>query len=191
MLKVNLPKLSSAFLSTIHDVIREELPRFEPGYEYLKPGLADSMYFTNYIADLGKNEYQHFFAEKIFVFAMIIRPEPWINSAEKYVSSSYPPHHDHARTMGINYYIDCGGTNVKTVMYNETKYDNTDLPQLPGYELVTVMQEYHTDPNVWYAIEGSRFHSVENIESDRLLLTLSFEDLRYLDFCTKYKHLLL
>lgn len=189
MLKVNLPKPSITFLNTIRSVVSNELPNFEPGYEYLKPGLADSMYFTNLISDLGKNEYQHFFDEKILVFAMIIRPEPWINSAEKYINSSYPPHHDHERTMGINYYIESGGDNVKTVMYNETKYNN-DIPNLPRYDQVTVMQEYRTEPNTWYAIEGSRFHSVENIESDRLILSLSFEDLLYSDFFTKYKHLL-
>ena len=189
MLKVNLPKPSITFLTTIRSVISNELPNFEPGYEYLKPGLADSMYFTNLISDLGKDEYQNFFAEKLFVFAMIIRPEPWVNSAKKYVRSSYPPHYDFSRTMGINYYIDTGGDNVKTIMYNQTKYDDNAMPQLLKYDQVTVMQEYHTEPNVWYAIDGSRFHSVENIESDRLILSLSFEDLSYSDFCTKYKHL--
>lgn len=190
MIELNLPNPSLTFLNTIQEVIKKELPNYIPGYNYLKPGRADGIYFFNHISDVGRNEYQYLFDEPLYVMVMIIRPDPWENSSTQFVNSCYPPHYDTERSMGLNYYIECGGDNVKTIMYSETKYDNIGMPIVTSYSNVNILREYCTQPNIWYAFEGSRYHSVENIESDRILISMSFKDLSYSTFCTKYKHLL-
>lgn len=188
MLRLNLPKPSSDLLAALTNTIDQELPNYTPGYEYLRAGVADGAYFATDIVDIGKKEYQHLFDEDINIFAMMLRPEPWITTSTDYITSYYRPHSDAYRKLGLNYILDTGGNNVTTTMY--TKVDNSDSPlaSVCDYEDVTALRSYNLHENVWYGLEASRYHSVDNIQTPRLLLTISFAELSYTDFIIKYSH---
>ena len=100
----------------------------------------------------------------------------------------WPPHSDRTRIFALNYYIEEGGSNVQTVMYNTI--DNYDAGKGTGnifpYRGLTLDQVFHLDMNQWYAFNVRKVHSIENVVSTRLILTLSFHDLNYFDFLNMY-----
>lgn len=190
MLRLNLPGPSSDLLAALSSTIDQELPNYTPGYNYLRPNVADGAYFGKDVIDVGKKEYQHLFDEDINIFAMMIRPEPWVVTSTDYITSYYRPHSDAHRKLGLNYILESGGEHVTTTMY--TKVDNSDsqLASVCDYEDVTPLRSYKLQENVWYGLEANRYHSVDNIQTPRLLLTISFAELSYTDFIIKYSHLI-
>lgn len=137
------------------------------------------------ITNLSIKEFGHFFEEKFIPAAGIVKN---INQTKKY--ACWPPHTDRTRLFALNYYITEGGTNVSTVFYT---YQDDYIPG-PGtgkifkYEDLEIVKSYHTQINTWYALSVRQAHSVENIESIRLIFTLSFFDITYQDFLKKYNY---
>jgi hypothetical protein len=87
-----------------------------------------------------------------------------------------PPHADRVRSLAINYYLQLGGSAVRTVFYDrcvETKkHEATNLlySQLQN----TVCQT--TFDNNWYAYDVDRVHSVENINDCRYILVITVDN---------------
>ena len=100
----------------------------------------------------------------------------------------WPPHSDRTRIFALNYYIEEGGTNVQTVMYNTI--DNYNSGKGTGnifpYKGLILDKVYHLDMNQWYIFNVRQVHSIENVMSTRLILTLSFHDINYFDFLEIY-----
>lgn len=190
MLKLNLPNPSPELLVAVQETVASDIPNYVPGYEYLLPNVADGIYFYSKISELGKEQYQPLFDEEIFVMGMILRPYPWENGNTNYVSSCYRPHCDGGRIIGFNYILDCGGDNVTTTMYTKFNDNKEEMGHVLNYDEVTPIRSYHLDKNTWYCLDAARYHSVENIEHDRLLLTISSTTLSFSEFIIKYSHLI-
>ena len=92
--------------------------------------------------------------------------------------------------MGINFYIDLGGDNVSTVFYD--KHDPED--DLVGghnarYEDLTKVSEHFCNDSTWYVFDTRQYHSVENIESTRVMLTISLRGVNAKDIHKVMKNL--
>lgn len=94
----------------------------------------------------------------------------------------YPPHSDRIRCVAINYYLDLGGKKVETVFYDRID-DHNDAAggHVVRYDSVKKISSCITTDNAWYCFNARRYHSVENIESKRIILSLSFR-MRYETF---------
>jgi len=108
---------------------------------------------------------------------------------------SVGPHCDRARSVAINYIIELGGDNVITNMYKETRKDPSTLAtqseNITDDEL-TIEKKYCFPKNKWLAFNTQQFHSVHNIKTTRLILSLFLtEDCKYEDFINKYNHLII
>lgn len=106
--------------------------------------------------------------------------------------SFLPPHCDTQRRVAINYLLDTGGTNVTTTIYNE-KRKNLNLISLEtlNYNEVTPKTIEVIPPKKWHAFNAQRYHSVENIESERYYFSLVlFLNPKFKKFKKKYKNLI-
>lgn len=190
MLKLNLPEPSSELLTALSAMMDQELPEYVPGYEYLRPGVADGFYFISSVSDIGKKQFQPLFDEDIHLFGMMIIPYPWnLTEGTEYVSSYYRPHCDANRTFGLNYILNSGGDNVTTTMYAEVDDSKSMKAKVCEYEDVTSIRSYLLQEKIWYGLDAMRYHSVDNIQRPRLLLSISFTNLTLSDFIIKYSHL--
>lgn len=132
---------------------------------------AGSFFSVPIITILAKREYQKYFTKNIIpVVGRITNTDP-INVA------SYPPHIDKQRAIAINFYIDLGGDNVETIFYdtvdpNEIKHEGKVLP----YNKVRPTNKFCLPKDNWYILDVTKFHSVENIETSRIILTISIFD---------------
>jgi len=104
-----------------------------------------------------------------------------------------PPHIDATRKLVLNYVISEGGKNTLTSMYKM----NCSKPTLPrdiqmiSYENLDLSFSVKTLKNNWYATDVQNYHSVDNIETQRIILTISFNDINYSYFKENYKYLFL
>lgn len=120
------------------------------------------------VTALAIKEFQPYFNKELGpLIAVITNPD-------KSRPASYPPHTDRVRTIAINYYIDLGGDNVETVLYSnyvspDEKFGGKVLP----YREAIVDKKYKFSTGEWYAMNSRQYHSVENIETTRCILTLS------------------
>jgi hypothetical protein len=105
--------------------------------------------------------------------------------------SYLPPHIDNVRTLSLNYVISEGGKNVLTTMYKTTAQNVTKSAiQMELYDNLEIDVAVKTVANNWYAIDIQNYHSVDHIENQRVILTLSFNHINYDYFTSKYEHLL-
>jgi hypothetical protein len=134
---------------------------------------------------LSQNEYKIFFNEKFHASLGIIRNI----ETEKY--ACWPPHTDRVRIFALNYYLREGGEYVTTVTYNtlDNNIAGAGTGKIYKYEDLSVDKTYHLKMNSWYALSVRQAHSIENIENMRLIFTLSFHDITYHEFESKYNHL--
>lgn len=175
--KLNLPQPSS----TLINLTRKHAYAKPVDYDSVKwhktiqsPGrnCAAGMFFSHPEVTIhARKEYQHFFKHIIHpTIGIIVNTQPE-------TPACYPPHTDRARTAGINFYIDAGGDNVTTVFYDKHDPINDKIGGhvLPYEDLIPVDQ-YHYDTSSWHVLNTRRFHSVENIQTARCILSLSFID---------------
>lgn len=187
---VNLPKPSDSLLSTVRAVALSNPVNYgsQRWHKTIQPEhvncAAGEFFLDPAVSSLALAEYQPFFAEPILaVIGIIINTESF--------PATYPPHSDINRTLAINYYIDLGGHNVDTIFYKKTD----SILDIGGHVLSydTVPEIDHVDrfsTGLWYAMNPKQYHSVEGIESSRLMITLSFRGLTFDQFIAKYKQYL-
>ena len=94
----------------------------------------------------------------------------------------------------MNYYFELGGDNVRTVFYKQKQSDvypdDPTVGSTADYEMLDVHGEYATHTNEWYALNVGHYHSVENIETTRIILSIGMPMLSFDQFKMKYDHLL-
>lgn len=107
-----------------------------------------------------------------------------------------PPHCDRVRRVAVNYLLAAGGSNVQTVLYKtgRTNIDRTKA-QDARYEDLEVDYQVRIPEQAWHAYNVQYYHSVENIETTRLLFSLVLDNdiqgsLTYDSFVQNYKHLI-
>ena len=121
------------------------------------------------LAKLIVEEFQPLFKIRIIPTIGILRNTSLLHSG------SYAPHTDKVRTLGVNYYIDLGGNNVSTIFYDKHAPDDDTIGgNVLSYSQVNVKTTYTFEVGPWYLLTSRRYHSVENIKTERIILGLSF-----------------
>lgn len=89
--------------------------------------------------------------------------------------NTLPPHIDPGRTYGFNYVIEPGGANVITKSYEPREKNIKDLGLgVPiSYNDIICVQEELCSKNKWYSLRVDQVHSVEGLESMRIILNYS------------------
>ena len=189
---VNIPRPPSELTSLVKDVaynkpINLKSAEWHSNIQPPETNCAAGLFFIDEkINRLMQEYFQKFFSDDFISTVGIIHNI-------KSLTSSYPPHSDKFRRVGLNYYIDLGGTNVETVFYNniDDSVESDGGSVLSYNKLCSVSEKIIFEKNKWYLFHTRKFHSVENIETTRCLLTISFLNIDFIPFQKKYKHLLL
>jgi hypothetical protein len=172
--EINLPKPSEKLINLIKTVAADRPTNIggkavhDAIQESYRNNAAGEFFRTEEITQLALSEYQHYFYNNVIPMIGLLR-----NTRTDQLAG-YAPHSDRIRNVAINFYIDLGGSNVSTVFYD--KYDPED--DLVGgynakYEDLNKVGEYFCNDSTWYVFNSRQYHSVENIETTRVMLSLS------------------
>ncbi len=109
---------------------------------------------------------------------------------EKTQPSCLPPHIHPIRTLALNFYIVTGGNNVATTLF-KFKHENpvSKFFNYYQYDQVELQDQVICNNPNWYAFESSKPHSVENIETTRILLAITFDPESDLNTITRQKNI--
>ncbi len=120
------------------------------------------------LMSLVRNQYSKFFKNMVPMLGIL-------ENTNKNILGCYPPHTDKSRYVTLNYYLELGGIDVKTVFYNKCNYFPTNVGKnIFSYNEVTPVSEHLFDKDKWYCMDTRQCHSVENILSKRIMLSISF-----------------
>jgi hypothetical protein len=135
------------------------------------------------LAELALIEYKDFFNVEVYPIIGIMQ------NTEK-TPASYPPHSDKLRNVGINYYIELGGDDVPTVFYDKIDpiSDKVGGHVLSYAELPTITNQIVFKKNEWYMLPSRQYHSVENIETMRIVFSFMYVG-EVENFINAHKHL--
>jgi hypothetical protein len=188
MLKIRLPKPSISFINKIEKlyfIYRKNIPLEKWPHQYYGSNIDTNMVvglFSDIIKDDFTAEYGYFF--KVPVRAML---GVFANKNES-IPAFYPPHVDNNRKSALNYYLKQGGDNVYTSLYNSIDYSDTK-GKVSTYNDLNKIRSEILETNQWYALDSRRYHSLENIYTDRLLISVSM-DCNYEEFLSLHKDLI-
>ena len=189
--KLNLPKPTIELETIAMDIAKSYTINYD-SIEWHKKIQKEN---TNIVFGIFKNrddlitqtrsEYQKFFTHKIYPTIGLLEN---INKNDSH-TGCYPPHSDRLRHVVLNYYVELGGENVVTTFYD--KYDDpTD--KVGGYVVkygdLNIMNQYITKKGTWYNFNSRQYHSVENIEDRRIILSIAV-DTDFLTFYNSYKNI--
>lgn len=146
----------------------------------------DSAVIPIYIQDKIKKLYQPYFSTPITpIFGVFenIYKDDW---------SQIPPHCDRQRKLAINYIVETGGLNVLTCFYNNTRIgENLESAECAIHDKLSLNCKVRLPDRVWHAYCVQTYHSVENIKTKRIILSLYLQDnISYNDFIKLHNHLL-
>lgn len=191
MFTVNLPKPSQALIDAVYTDLNNKLENhtfmwdLDNMRESWSVGTVENIWGFDITQELGKQEFQHFFDEKIHVCGMMFAPDP------RAKISCLPPHTDAGRMLGINYLLEAGGDNVTTTTYK--KIIDSDVPvgnYFARYEDMIIDNSRKLDLHTWYGLDGLQYHSVENIIRNRIFLTITVENTSATQFINRYQHMI-
>lgn len=118
------------------------------------------------VEPLAKLEYSKFFPNtELMVIVGLMR-----NLEDRL--ACLPPHVDQTRAMAINYYLDLGGDHVTTSFYDHYEKVSVDRAYNFRYKDLTKTGEFCFESGKWYAFNTDQCHSVEGIETERLVFTI-------------------
>ena len=172
--EINLPKPSQKLIDLIKTVAAERPTNFggkavhDAVQQAHRNNAAGEFFSTKEFAELALSEYQSYFYNNVTPVIGLLRNTRTDGPA------GYAPHSDRIRNVAINFYIDLGGRNVSTVFYD--KCDPEDDPvggYNAKYEDLNKVSEYVCNDHTWYVFDTRQYHSVENIETTRVMLSLS------------------
>jgi hypothetical protein len=83
-----------------------------------------------------------------------------------------PPHYDERSMIALNYCLRRGGDNAKFSVYNEREENYEVKYVVKDWADLTPTQQYSVKTGDWYSFDTKRFHSIDNIETTRILLTM-------------------
>ncbi len=109
-------------------------------------------------------------------------------------SACLPPHVDQTRALAINYYMDLGGDHVTTSFYDRFEQVSVDRAYNFRYKDLVKVGEFCFAANKWYAFSTDQCHSVEGIQTQRLVFTIirtnNTEVYNINDLVTKNTHIM-
>jgi hypothetical protein len=178
MYYLNLPRIPENLVTKI---------RLESNL-YKKP---EGIYTSFDIPEIFKNAkeieniYSKYFDEKISSELFVMK-----NNTE--TLNTISPHFDRERKIAVNYIIDTGEKNVKTVFYNKFRDDNefennNKINVNFDSKDLTIDKSYVIETNKWHCFNSQIAHGVENIEVYRVIVILFLvTDMNFTEFLKKY-----
>ena len=128
-------------------------------------------------------EYEDIFGEDIVPILGIMK-----NVTTK--PACIPPHFDKVKGASVNFVIESGGDNCTTVLYDKARTKDIEDPLFVDKDKVNSIGEYNLN-NGWYVFNTQQVHSVENIISRRVVLTLMpVSEISMENFILLYDHLI-
>lgn len=122
--------------------------------------------YDKLIDKLINDEFFKFFKPRKIIFHCVVIA----NMSNSNAACLYP-HIDTSRSVVLNFVVDCGGPQVSTVFYDKSHEIDRGHGQFFSYDEILPVDTYILK-NKWYALNTSRVHSVENIQSTRILISL-------------------
>ena len=105
--------------------------------------------------------------------------------------ASFPPHYDKVKAASINIVIELGGSNVRTVLYEDARTENFEDPFIKKISDCVPIASYKLPKEEWHLFNTQRLHSVENIETRRVTVSLMPESAPTIEqFFNKYNYLI-
>jgi hypothetical protein len=105
--------------------------------------------------------------------------------------ASFPPHYDKVKGASVNIVIELGGSNVRTVLYEDARTENFEDPFIKKISDCVPIASYKLPKEEWYLFNTQRLHSVENIETRRIAVSLMPESAPTIEqFFNKYNYLI-
>lgn len=125
-------------------------------------------YVDNSVVQQIITEYQNFFSKHQII--------PYINIMQNNIDepACIPPHSDRGRKLAINCYIHLGGDQVETVFYKNKVATKENSATNFLYANTGGIERKEIFSIGWYAYEVNRIHSVENIETTRIMFAINF-----------------
>lgn len=162
----------------------------DPDNAYIyNTGYADRVYHRNGIATKTRRQHVFSIGEDFEKWtADNIHPFAYEAGLSVSVPKGLPgqgPHCDLRRRYALNYILDCGGDNVRTVWYKEKGFPIERLHDSgpegksywADYPNVEVIDDVVLGPGIWVLLNTRILHSVENITGYRCFLTVSLPDM--------------
>jgi hypothetical protein len=176
--KVNIPKPIPEIINHVADIAnRDDIPegvvflsntldwkKIIPPHKYNI--IKQKIFHSNLLTKLIREQYGSYLKDH--------RLNPYIAIFENTDRSSmarYLPHTDPRRMIGFNYYLNYGGNNTTLSVYNESNWEENST--IKDWDELTLIKSYTLNPETWYSFDSKRFHSVENIETKRILISMS------------------
>jgi|TARA_R110000851_G_scaffold164066_4_gene308133 hypothetical protein len=128
--------------------------------------------------------YSEIFSEPVVPIVGVMR-----NPTDKL--ASFPPHYDKVKAASINIVIELGGSNVRTVLYEDARTENFEDPFIKKISDCVPIASYKLPKEEWHLFNTQRLHSVENIETRRVTVSLMPESAPTIEqFFNKYNYLI-
>ena len=135
------------------------------------------------ITQLVQDQYQQYFDVKLGATLSFFKNE-------RSYPGCLPPHIHSVRTLALNFYIVTGGNSVATTLFKfKHMQPNSKFFDYYHYDDLEFQDHVICNNPTWYAFESSKPHSVENIESTRILLAITFDPECKLDTITRQKNI--
>lgn len=192
--KINLPSPSAAIRKEIFRIV-ESSPlemslksKHDSIQNYTVNSVSRKFIETDSIFnDLVQSEYSRYFDEPFSPAVGII------TNTDVNTIACWPPHSDRVRIFALNFYLTEGGQRVETIMYDhhDDYISGIGTGKIYNYSDLKVEKTYHLKLNQWYALNVRQAHSIENIETQRIIFTISFHDFNYFDFVKKYSNFII
>ena len=146
----------------------------------------ESAILSKSLQDKIRQQYQHYFSAPITPIFGVFENVYKDNLAE------CPPHCDRHRRLAINYIITSGGSNVLTCFYHNRRINqNLEVAENALHDNISLNFKVRLPDQVWHTYDVQTYHSVENIETKRIILSLYLEDnIDYKNFVNLHNHLM-
>lgn len=175
---LNLPALPANLEARIIEAANL-IPLDEPGRQWIedfhnnKINAVSHVYgrsntfLTGDLNDAVTSVYVDYFKEPISIIV------GKLSNTQEYSFASSPPHCDRLRYVAINYLLQAGGNNVQTCIYKQPrKLDDLSAAENERYENLEINAKICIPEKKWHAYDVQFYHSVERIETSRLLLSI-------------------
>lgn len=138
-----------------------------PAASFIHPFAPDSRIFKHI-----NLQYRRYFSKPVRPAIIMFS-----NKSKEHKYASLVPHCDVNRTFSLNYVIETGGDNVTTTFYHEGREDpDLEVIQFKHPSELTLDKSYVCPKNGWTMLDVQRYHGVENIETNRIVLMLMSMD---------------
>lgn len=175
---LNLPPLPAELELTIQEFAKQ-IPPDEPGRTWIEDFHNNQIKAVSHVYGRGNTFFPDIIQHQLnqlyssYFNESVTGIVGKLDNTQHYASACSPPHCDRGRYVAINYLLQAGGSNVKTCFYKQQR-GSDDLTCAANLQInnLDFDTEFCVPEQRWHAYNVQYYHSVENIETTRLMLSL-------------------